>query len=104
RFHQVDRFVVEKRAVLDGVDARTDRAFGALGAVRMRGGLLPQRVRFIDDGVQLLLRELRHVWRVGQRQDAAGRAYLDDVGTVLDVVADGAAPFLRAVDDALLDA
>src|SRR5207248_1467090 len=35
------------------------------------------------------------------RQDAAGHAELDDIGAVLDVVANGPASFFRIVDDAV---
>ena len=101
RLHQVQRLVVEKRAVFDRVDAGADRTLRAFSAVGVRGGLLSQGVRFVDDGVQFVLGELRDVRGIGQREDATGGADLDDVGAVLDVVPHRLASLFGAVDDAL---
>ena len=54
-------FVVDEGAVLDGVDAGAHRALGGLGAVRVRGRLAAERVRLVDQRVELGLRELRRV-------------------------------------------
>ncbi len=90
--------------MLDGIDAGADGALGALGAVRVGGGLAPARVRLIDERVQLFLRQLRRVHVVVQREDAARRADLDHVGAVLDVAADGGAHGVGAVGDRGVDA
>ena len=52
--------------MLDGIDARANGSLGALGAVSVSGGLLSQRVRLVDDGVQFVLGELRNIRRIRQ--------------------------------------
>src|SRR5262245_21145359 len=88
--------------MFDRIDASTNRTLGAFRAMRVCCSLLAQRVRLVHDRVQFLLRELGDVWRVGEREHAARRAHLDDVGAVLDVVANRLSTFVRAVDDSVL--
>ena len=90
--------------MLDGIDAGADGDFGAGGAVGVGGGLAAQGVRFGHQGVEFGLCELRGIDIVGQGQDAAGGAGLDDVGAVFDVVAHRQAGLVRTVDDAVGDA
>ena len=73
-------------------------------AVGVRGHLEPGPVRFVDDGPQLLVGVLLRAGRAGVRHHAARGADLDDLGAVLDLVADRLAHLADAVGDALLDA
>src|SRR6185295_20114076 len=77
-----------------------DGALGGFSAVTVRGDFAAQRVSFIDDGVQLFLRELRRVHVVSRRKNAATGAGLDDVGAVFVREADGIAGLVGAVDHA----
>ena len=90
--------------MLDRVDAGADRDLRPFGAMGMSGRLLAQPVGFVDDGVHLLLRDLRRVHLVGEGEHAAGGADLDDVGAVLDLEAYGVAELVRAARNAVLDA
>jgi len=58
-------------------------------------------VRFLGDGVHLLLRQLGRVDRIGQREHAARGHEFDDVGAVLDLVAHRGAALVGAVADAV---
>src|ERR1035437_495742 len=103
-FHHVEGLVVEEAAMLDGIDAGADGDFGAARSVGVGGSFAAQGVRFGDDGVEFGLGELGGIDVVGEGEDAAGGAGLDDVGAVLDVVAHGLAGLVRATDDAVGDA
>src|SRR5262249_35754393 len=103
RFHQVERFVVEKRSVLDGIDAGADGAFGSFGSVGVGSGFAAKGVGFVDQRVELGLRELRGVDVVGEGKNAAGRAGLDHIGAVLDIEAHGGAHSVGAVGDSVRD-
>src|ERR1039458_216562 len=59
---------------------------------------------FFDDGVEFGRRELRGIDVVGEGENAASGAGLDDVGAVFDVVAHGLPGLVRATDDAVRDA
>src|SRR5208337_4513700 len=69
--HQVESFVVQEAAMLDGIDAGPNSAFGGFRAVGVSGSLAPQSVGFVDDGVEFLLRELRRIDIIGGREYAA---------------------------------
>jgi hypothetical protein len=56
---------------------------------------------FFDDGVHLVLRELRGVDGIGEREHAARGHRFDDVGAELDLVAHGGAAFVGAVADSI---
>ena len=60
-------------------------------------------VGLVGDRGQLLGGVLLRARRAGRRHHAAGRAALDELGAVLDLVADGLADLVDAVGDALLD-
>ena len=72
RLHHRNRFVVEERAVFDRIHAGTNGSLGARGSVGVSRDLFPQRVCFIDDGIQLGLRQLRRIDFVCEREDPAG--------------------------------
>ena len=77
--------------MLDRVYAGEHGVAGGLVAVAVAGNFLPQPVGLVAQGGHLFQGELGRIDFVGQRQDAAGRAELDDVGAVLDLVPDGLA-------------
>ena len=101
--HHLHGLVIEERAVLNRVDAGANRDLRPFGAVCVRGGAPAEPMRLVDQRVHLRLRELRRPHIVGQRQDAAGRAHLDDVGAVLHLKADRVAELIRAAGDAVGD-
>ena len=99
--HHVESFVVEKSSVLDRVHTRANRALCGFGAVAMRRHFQTQRVRFVNDGVELFLRELRRIDIVGGREYAAAGAGLDHVGAVLVHQPHRVSRLIRAIDHAL---
>ena len=90
--------------MLDRIDPGLDRRLDAGGAVGVRRRLAPEGVRLADDGAQLLVGELPRPQIVARRQHAAGCGDLDQVGAVLDLVADGGAALVRGIADSRLDA
>ena len=90
--------------MLDGIDSGQNRPLAGFGAVRVRGGLAMQRVRFIHQRVQLGLGQLRNVHVVGGRKHAAAGAGLDHVGAVLDVEPHRVARLVGRIDDAVFGA
>ncbi len=98
--HQVESFVIEEAAMFDGIDAGANGALGGFGAVSVGGGFQAERMCFVDDGVEFFLGELRGVNSIGGRENTAGSAHLDHVGSVLVVEADGVASLFGTVDDA----
>ncbi len=91
------RVVVVEHHVLDGVAAGLQRHAVSAGREAMHRGLLVQRVRFVDDGVEFLLRQVANVRLFLVGAAAAGRAGLDDVGAVAKVEARELAQFPRPV-------
>ena len=67
--------------MLDRIDAGTDRAFGSLGAMRVGSSAAIRRVCLINERVHLVLRQLRRIDVVVERENAAGAADLDHVRT-----------------------
>jgi hypothetical protein len=63
-------------------------------------GGLAEAVGVADDGFQFVQRVLRGARIVAERQHAAGGAYLDDVGAVLDVAARDLERFIHAIGHA----
>ena len=96
------RLVVEIRAVLDRIDAGADRRFDARACraraprPSCRAGAPSRRSHFISASRELLRRA-----RVADRQHAARRRELDQVGAVLVLIPHRLRRFLRAVDDAV---
>ena len=72
-------------------------------AVRVGGDLQAAAVRLVGDRREFLGRVLLGAGRTGRRDHAARPAALDDLGAVLDLVADGLADLVDPVGDALLD-
>ena len=70
-------------------------------AVAMRSHLAAPVMRFLDDGVHLLLRKLRRVDRIGQRQNAPGGHEFDEIRSVFDLIAHRGAALTRAIADSL---
>ena len=81
----LQQILVVKHHVLDGVAASLERH--AVGARReaMHRSLLVQRMCFIDDGVEFLLREVAHVWLFLVGPAAARCTSLDHVRAVAKV-------------------
>src|SRR5690606_36068736 len=100
----LDRLVVQHGAVVDGGDTGADGGLDALGAVRVRGDLALGHLGRVHDRPNLFRIDLQDADRIAGREHAAGRADLDDVGAVLDLVPDGGDRLVDAVGDALLDA
>ena len=92
-----------QRPVLDAVDARLDGGADAVVAVGVGGHLEPGPVGLVHDGAQLLVGVLLGAGRAGVGHDAARGAHLDELGAVLDLIADRLAHLADAVGDALLD-
>jgi len=82
---ELEALVVDEAAMLDGVDARTDRHLDRFGAVRVRGDLLAPAMRFVDDRIHLGLRVLRRADRCLVAQHARGRDR--QRGVLVDAVA-----------------
>ena len=95
--HQRDGFGVENRAVLDRCHAGPHRRLDPGGAVRVCRDPAVELRRGLDDRAHLVFGVLLHAGGIGQRQDAAGRADLDDVGAVFHRIAHRVADFLDAV-------
>ena len=96
-FHQVERFLIKKRSVLDRIDARANRPFRSLRAMRMRCSFQTQSVRFVHQRVQLGLRQLRCVHRIRQRKHSAGRASFNDRRAIFVRQPHCASRFIRSV-------
>jgi hypothetical protein len=88
--------------VLDAVDAGLDGGADAVVAVGVGGDLEPGPMGLVGDGDQLLGGVLLRTGRARVGHDAAGRAHLDELGAVLDLVAHGLAHLGDAVGDPLL--
>src|SRR5690606_12722511 len=86
------------------VDAGADGGFDPLGAMGVRGDLPARHGGRADDRPHLFLGELLGADGVAGREHAPGRADLDDVGAVLDLVPDRGHRLVHAVGDPLLDA
>ena len=100
--HQVQGLVGHERAVLDAVDAGLDGGADAVVAVGVGRDPQPGAVRLVDDRRQLLVGVLLRAGRPGVRHHPARRADLDELGAVLDLVADRLAHLVDAVGDPLL--
>ena len=83
--------------------ARADRRLDTGGPVRVRGNAPVELRRRLDDRAHLVFGVLLHAGRVSQRQHAAGRADLDDIGAVFDHVANRIADFVDSIGDARFD-
>ena len=90
--------------MLDRVDPRAHEHLRRGIAVAVRRGLPAPAVRLVDDGVQLRLRELHVVHRIGEREDAARRDELDHARPVLDLPAHGRSARVGTVTDPFADA
>ncbi len=99
--HHVQVFLVEEAAMLDGIDAGTNGAFGGFRSVGVRGGFAMKRMSFVDQRGQFLLRELRRVDIVCGREDAAGGADLNNVRAIFVIEAHRVASLIRTIDDAV---
>ncbi len=86
--HLGDAGIVDVRAVLDGIHAGLRGPENALRAVRMRGDLASQAMGVGYDRLQFFQRVGRSLGIVAVRKHAAGGANLDQVGAVLDDLAD----------------
>ena len=82
------RGIVNVGTVFDGIHAGLGRPQNALRSVRMGCDLASQAMRVGHDGLHLLQRVLRGLGIVAVRKHAAGGANLDQVGAVLDGLAD----------------
>ena len=87
--------------MLDRGDARRRGELDGFGSMRVRRDFASELGRLVDDGFHFFERVLRGVDRVALGEHAARCADLDDVRAVLDLIAHGFAPFLRAVRDAI---
>ena len=83
--------------MLDRIDARAQRRIDAVGAMRVRHRFAAERMRGLDDGVHLFLRELLADARRRVGEHAAGGDELDDVGAALDHFAHRAPAIVGAV-------
>src|SRR6478609_3686095 len=99
----LDRFVVHQEAVLDAVDSAVDGVLDGFRAVSVCGYPQPAPVRLVDDGAQFFVRIVLRASRSGQRHHTTRDAYLDQLRSVLDLVADRLADLVDPVGDALLD-
>jgi hypothetical protein len=91
-----------QEAVLDAVDAGLHRRPDGVGAVGVRRHLQSAPVGLVDDGAQFLVGVVLRAGGAGVGHDAPGRADLDELRAVLDLVPDGLAHLVDAVGDALL--
>ena len=87
---------------MESMPARMAR-FAPVAPCAWAAVLRAKRVRFIHQRVEFGLRQLRRIHVVGEREHAAGGAGLDHIGAVFDVVADGPARRVGAIDDAIGD-
>src|SRR6185436_3673625 len=87
----------EHRAVLDRVHPGADRADDPLGPDRVRADNPAPRMRLVDRGVELLLRERREVVRDPRGEHAARRDQLDRGRAGPDLLADRAPEPRRTV-------
>jgi hypothetical protein len=101
--HQIERLVTHEGTVLDAVDARLDRRPDAVVAMGVGRHRETGPVGLVRDGPQLVVGVLLGAGRAGVRHHPARRADLDQLGAVLDLVADRLAHLRPAVGDALLD-
>src|SRR6185369_4291215 len=88
-------------AVLDGIDAGFRGPANALRAVSVCGDFAPETVSVGDKGLHFLERVLRSVGIVALGHDSAGGADLDDVGAILDDLADFMLDGWNAVGDTI---
>ena len=97
--HHVEQVVVDRDAVLDRVDAGEERVLDSRTSHRVRGDLVPQPVRFIDDGFHLLERECRSARQraVLLHEVRAIGVDLDPVGAVRELLANRFASALDAI-------
>src|SRR5262245_59768935 len=102
-YQQLERLVAHERPVLDAVDAGFDRGADAVVAVGMGGDLETGAVCLVDDDAELLVGVLLRARGSRVRHDPARCAHLDQLRTVLDLVADGLAHLADSVGDALFD-
>ena len=85
--HHGDCRIVDVGTVLDRIHARLRRPTNALRSVRVRRDFAAQAMGVGHDGLHLFQRVLRSLRIVAQRKHAAGRADFDQIGAVLDVLA-----------------
>ena len=86
--HLGDGGIVDVGTVFDRIHAGLRCPENALRAVRVRRDLASQAMRVGDDGFHLFQRVGRSLRIVSVRKHAAGGANLDQVGAVLDDLAD----------------
>ncbi len=86
--HHGDTGVIHIGAVLNGIHPGLGGPQNALCAVRVRRNLAAQAVSIGDNGFHFFQCVLRGARIVALRQHAARGAYLDDIGAVLDDLAD----------------
>src|SRR5262245_17978346 len=97
RFQMRNGFVVQHGAMIDGPDTGFERGVDAGRAVRVRGDVASPTTRLLDRHAELLLTVLLRARRDTLRQHCAGGEYLDEVGALLQVRADGLADLIHAV-------
>ena len=83
--HELDAFVVEEIAMLDGIDAGLDRVLDRGRAMRVGAGDLSGRVGLFDRGTHFFDGELRRTDLAAGAQDAAAGDQLHIVGAQLDL-------------------
>ena len=102
--HQCDCFVIQHRAVLDRGHPGPHRRLDPLGAVGVRGHFDPVARGLVHDRLELFEAELLRPDRSLHREHARRRADLDDLRTVLDLVAHRLDRLPGAIGDAVLGA
>src|SRR5579863_8913490 len=100
-FHLGDRGIVNVGAVLDRIHSRLGRPENALGAVGVGGHFSSQAMGVGYDGFHLLQRVLGGLRVVAFGKHSASGANLDQIGTVLNVLAHLVLDRGNAVGDSL---
>ena len=83
--------------MLDRIDSRSNGAFGSGCPMGVSGGLFPQGVRFVHQGVQLFLGHLGSVHLIRHGEHASRSASLNHIRSILHVQTNGIPDSFRAV-------
>src|SRR5215475_9896484 len=95
--HHLRAFIIEHRAVFDGVYASADGSFDADGAFSMCHNFTSGAVRDFDGTRHLLVTQLLYAVITDRVHDTASRHELDPVCTVLNVAAHDAAHVVHGI-------